>query len=235
MVALLRPLAKRCKRLAPLLLAPAAVVLGPGQAKAILNVNIFESGPNLKITVTGSIAPGNAGSSAALPSDCFGNGSLTGEFDPTDPSTLCSGIDAVSTYGAITGPSGWGGTGNLFPASSVTGKSFQLFPSSYNTGTPNNPNFDQYKNTYALDPSYILGQPFFSSATFSGTSLASQGFTTSGLIGTWSIDGTSESINVYVAPPAPGPLPLLGAGAAFGWTRRLRKRTASASITSHKA
>jgi MYXO-CTERM domain-containing protein len=28
-------------------------------------------------------------------------------------------------------------------------------------------------------------------------------------------------------PPAsvPGPLPLLGAGAAFGWARRLRKRT----------
>jgi hypothetical protein len=211
------------------------VVLGQDQAKAVLNVNIFESGPNLKITVTGSIAPGNAGSSAAQPSNCFVNGSLTGEFNPTDPSVLCSGIDAVSTYGDITGPSGWGGTGYFSPASSVTGKSFQLFPSSYNTGTAFDPNFEQYKNTYALDPSYILGQPFFSSATFNGASLASLGFTTPGLIGTWTIDGTTESINVYVAPPAPGPLPLLGAGAAFGWTRRLRKRTSSASINSPKA
>lgn len=211
------------------------MVLGQDQAKAVLNVNIFESGPNLKITVTGSIAPGNAGSSAAQPSNCFVNGSLTGEFNPTDPSVLCSGIDAVSTYGDITGPSGWGGTGYFSPASSVTGKSFQLFPSSYNTGTAFDPNFEQYKNTYALDPSYILGQPFFSSATFNGASLASLGFTTPGLIGTWTIDGTTESINVYVAPPAPGPLPLLGAGAAFGWTRRLRKRTSSASINSPKA
>jgi hypothetical protein len=235
-MASLRPLAKRFKRLAPLLLAPAAVVLGQDQAKAVLNVNIFESGSNLKMTVTGSIAPGNAGSSAAQPSGCFGSGSLSGEFNPADPSTLCSGIDdPQSAFADITGPTGWGGTGYLFPASSVTGKSFQMYPSSYNTGTSYDPNFEQYKSTYALDPSYILGQPFFSSATFNGASLASQGFTQTGLIGTWTIDGTTESINVYVAPPAPGPLPLLGAGAAFGWTRRLRKRASSASITSPKA
>lgn len=235
MKASLRSLSKRCKRFAPLLLAPAAVVLGQDQAKAVLNVNIFDSGSDLKIFVTGSIAPGNAGSSTAQDSNCFVNGSLTGEFNPTDPSVLCTGNDAVSTYGDITGPTGWGGTGFLSPASSVSGKSFQMFPSSYNTGTAYDPNFDQYKSTYALDPSYILGQPFFSTATFAGTSVASQGFTQTGLIGTWTIDGTTESINVYVAPPAPGPLPLLGAGAAFGWTRRLRKRTASASITSPKA
>jgi MYXO-CTERM domain-containing protein len=107
-----------------------------------------------------------------------------------------------------------------------------MYPESYNTGTSYNPAFHAYKSTYALDPSYVLGQQFFSSATYNGTNLAAQGFTTTGLIGTWTIDGTSESINVFVGPPpVPGPLPLLGAGAALAWSRRLRKRTTSSLIT----
>lgn len=88
-----------------------------------------------------------------------------------------------------------------------------MFPESYNTGTSYNPAFNQYKETYALDPSYTLGKLLFSSATYNGTNLASQGFTTTGLIGTWGIVGTSETINVFVPPPTvPGPLPLFGAG-----------------------
>ncbi len=34
----------------------------------------------------------------------------------------------------------------------------------------------------------------------------------------------STTISNFTAPAAPGPLPLLGAGAAFGWSRQLRKR-----------
>ncbi len=38
-------------------------------------------------------------------------------------------------------------------------------------------------------------------------------------------------------PPSsvPGPLPLLGAGAAWGWTRHLRQRIATPGITPHRA
>jgi hypothetical protein len=229
-------LVMRCKRISlPLLAAPAALLLSQGQAKAVLYINIFDDGPNLKVTVNGSISPGNAGTSTAPASDCFGSGSLSGQSNPTDPSTLCTGIDAVSSYGDITGPIGFGGTGLLAPASSVTGFSFQFFPLSYNTGTVPNPAFDVYKNTYALDPSYVLGQIFSSSATFNGKSLASEGFTATGLVGTWTIVGTSESINVFIGPPVPGPLPLLGAGAAFGWSRRLRKRIAAPVSTPPQA
>jgi hypothetical protein len=232
----LRTLAKLCRCFTPLLAAPAALLLIQGDAKAILNVNIFDNGPNLKVTVTGSIAPGNAGTSAAPVSNCFGSGSLSGQSNLVDPSTLCTGIDAISSYGNITGPIGFGGTGLLAPASSVTGFSFQFFPLSYNTGTASNPAFDVYKNTYALDPSYVLGQIFSSSATYNGRSLASEGFTATGLVGTWTIDGTSESINVYIGlAPVPGPLPLLGAGAAFGWSRRLRKRIAAPLSTPPQA
>jgi hypothetical protein len=233
----LNSVAMRCKRLAPLLAAPAALLLSQGQAKAILNINIFDDGPNLKVTVNGSISPGNAGTSTAADSNCFGSGSLSGQGNASDPSTLCTGTDAVSSFRDITGPNGFGGNGLLFPASSVTGFSFQFYPLSYNTGTSFNSTFDQYKSTYALDPSYVLGQIFSSSATFNGKSLASEGFTATGLVGTWTIDGTSESINVYIGPAAatPGPLPLLGAGAAFGWSRRLRKRTAAPLITPPQA
>jgi hypothetical protein len=36
-------------------------------------------------------------------------------------------------------------------------------------------------------------------------------------------------------PAVPGPLPLFGAAAAFGWSRRLRKRIATPLITSPQA
>ncbi len=116
----------------------------------------------------------------------------------------------------------------------MEGFNFQLYPSSFN---PSFPGFVQFKNTYTVDTGYVLGQPFYSSATFNGKSLASEGFTATGLVGTWTIDGTSESINVYIGPPdpVPGPLPLLGAGAAYGWSRRLRRRIAASLSTPPQA
>ena len=225
-------LPQRCKRLIPLLAAPAALLFSQGQAKAVLNVNIFDDGPNLKVTVNGSIS----GSPGTLKGTdfCGANGALVGQFAG---SLLCSGNDSASNFYSISGPAGFGGNGNLGPASSVTGPSFWLVPSTY-SGPP------IYSSTYQLDNAYTLGQPFFSSATFNGTSLASEGFTATGLVGTWTIDGTSESINVCIGSgpcasdptsSVPGPLPLLGAGAAFGWSRRLRKRIATPLITPPQA
>jgi len=50
-------------------------------------------------------------------------------------------------------------------------------------------------------------------------------------IGYESTAGTSILVGAGSAPPAsvPGPLPLFGATAAFGWSRRLRRRTLQAS------
>jgi len=226
----LRHLGQRLKRFTPLLAAPAALLLSQGQAKAVLNVRIFDDGPNLKITVTGSIS--SLGNSAAPDAACLTYGFLSGQFDPTDPSILCTGIDQTSPFYSVTGPAGFGGSGYI-NATSVQGLNFQLYPSSYNTGVNTSPAYDPYKGTYTIDTAYVLGQDFFSSATFNGKSLASEGFTARGLVGTWAINGTSESINVYIGPAAvPGPLPLLGVGAAFGWSRRLRKRIAAPLIPS---
>jgi MYXO-CTERM domain-containing protein len=44
-----------------------------------------------------------------------------------------------------------------------------------------------------------------------------------GSLGSWSLN-----LQGSAAHPVPGPLPLLGAGAAFGWSRRLRKRSRAA-------
>jgi len=81
-----------------------------------------------------------------------------------------------------------------------------------------------------ITSSYVQGSPIISTATFNSTTLAGLGFTTTGLIGTWTLVNGGDTINVILgAPPSPGagvpaPLPLLGAGAAFAHSRRLRRR-----------
>jgi hypothetical protein len=47
--------AQRCKRLVPLLAAPAALLLSQGQAKAVLTYNIFQSGKDVVIQASGAL------------------------------------------------------------------------------------------------------------------------------------------------------------------------------------
>lgn len=77
---------------------------------------------------------------------------------------------------------------------------------------------------FSIDPLYTNNTPILSKSTFLNTSF---GFTTPGLIGTWRIRGTSETIDLVVGKPVPGPLPLFGAAAAYSWSRRLRRRIAA--------
>ena len=215
-------LSKLFRTILRLLTAPAALLLSQGQAKAILNVNIFDDGPALKVTVQGSLS--QLGSILSV-DQCGSDGYLSGQFNISFPSLLCTGPNADAPLYAISGPAGYGGNGQLTPADLVSGFTFRFGPSSYSR-----------TSGIRIDPSYVLGQPFISSATFNGKSLASEGFTAIGLVGTWTINSTSESINVYIGPtPTPSPLPLLGAGAAFGWSRRLRKRIATPMITPPQA
>lgn len=198
---------------------PAALLLGADPAKAILNINIFDEGPNLKVVTSGSLSElgtSALGTSAGL-ANCGFNGAVSSTYG-----FICTGSDAISTEYSLSGPSTIDGSANLFPADSVSGLSFFLL---------------SFAGIYSIDPSYTAGQPFLSSATFNNTNLAAQGFTTPGLAATWTIYGTSESINLIIGAPAevPGPLPLLGAGAAFGWTRRLRRRISAPWITPPQA
>jgi hypothetical protein len=77
------------------------------------------------------------------------------------------------------------------------------------------------------------GGAIISSSTFGSSTLAGLGFATTGLLGTCTLDGTGDTIEVRVsAPPAPptsvpGLLPILSAAAAFGSVRKLRRLTSA--------
>jgi hypothetical protein len=208
LVSVLHSLAQRCKRFSPLLAAPAALLLSQGQAKALITYNVFESAGNVVVQASGSL---DLSSTSSLGLGACGTGAPGGAI-VSAIAVICTGAEIPSPAFAITGPASFDGFAGITPASSVSG---------ITTG------FNGVGGVFALDPSYNYNTLIVSSATFNGQTLASLGFTTTGLIGTWTIDGTPESINVYIGPPAtsvPGPLPLLGAGAAFGWSRQLRKR-----------
>ena len=210
----LRTLAHHCKRLSPLLAAPTALLLSQDQAKAVLTYNIFESGGNVVVQTNGSL--NLTGAQANGTWNCGSDGFISSSF-----ARVCTGPNNLASQGyAILGPDNYNGSVFEGPASSVSGIFTQLFG---------------WFNTFSIDPAYVSATPIVSSATYNGTTLAGLGFTTTGLIGTWSLVGTSETINVFLGDPVsaavPGPVPLLGAGFAFGWSRRLRKRIAAPLIT----
>jgi hypothetical protein len=212
---MLHTIAKRFKRFTPLLAAPTALLLNQGEAKAVLTFNIFESAGNVVIQASGNLNLTGATQGGNI--SCGFNGAIISSF-----AAVCSGLDSMApTYG-ISGPQTFNGTVGA-TASSASGIMASFF------GT---------FRYILIDSAYVSGSPIVSSATFNGTTLAGIGFTTTGLIGTWTLNGTSESIQVILGAPTaatPGPLPLLGAGAAFGWSRRLRKRIASPLITPPQA
>ena len=81
---------------------------------------------------------------------------------------------------------------------------------------------------------YVSGSSLFGTSTFLNQTFASLGLTAGTYDWVWgSSNPDSYRLCIGFGPCAPasssvpGPLPLFGAGAAFGWSRRLRKRIAS--------
>jgi hypothetical protein len=216
--ATLRTLSQRLQRFSPLLAAPAALLLSQGQAKAVLTYNIFESAGNVVVQTNGSIDLTGAVPVMGTSGGCNTNGAVFSIF-----ALICTGNDTTMDYYDISGPQSFNGSAFSNTSSSVSGIS--TFLQGFVPGF------------LGIDQAYASATPIVSSATFNGQTLASIGFTTTGLIGTWTLDGTSESIQVFLGPPAavPGPLPLVGAAAAFGVSRRLRKRVAAPLSTPPQA
>jgi MYXO-CTERM domain-containing protein len=214
---------RRSKRFSLLLTTLAAILLNQGQAQAALTYNIYESGGDVVVQASGTLnLPTSIGSS-----DCLSNGGIS-----SANAIICTGPVTVVNLYSITGSTFFDGSvynGNGTSTSST---------STYLIGSPGflSPGF-------GVSPDYVSGTPIISSSIFSGETLASLGFTiNSGLLGAWILDGTNDTINACLgaapcasAPATPGPLPLLGAGAALGWSRRLRKRVASPALPSSRA
>ena len=224
---------RHLKQLAPLLAAPAALLLSQGEAKAVLNFNIFESGGNVIVRTSGSVA---------LPNSFRATNSTTaGLWAPTQAVAAASTGQASPVTNSVLlfkvlGPTSIPGSTD-FTASSVSGN---------NTILAVGPLFQFFLGNQVLGLSSYAGGERFSEAVFNGKSLADFGITTSGLLGTWTLqpaDGSdpytaNDTINLIAGSSSaavPGPLPLLGAGAAFGWSRRLRKRIAAPLITPPQA
>jgi hypothetical protein len=115
---------------------------------------------------------------------------------------------------------------------------FQGLPSTYLVGQF----FGPSSVGFYISSNYISGSPIVSTSTIANKTLSSLGFTiNSGLLGSWTLDGTGDTIQAFLGAPSPsgaavpGPLPLLGAGAAFGWSRKLRKRIATPLSTPPQA
>ncbi|MBM5817565.1 MAG: hypothetical protein FJ083_13575 [Cyanobacteria bacterium K_Offshore_surface_m2_239] len=176
-------------------------------SNAALTYFIYESMGNLVVETSGSLAlpttsPGNAA--------CGGNGAFFSSL-----AAICTGNDAVGPFYGITGTTVFPGSASLGSASTVSGIATNLNGSS---------------NFFQVGPGYVSGSPLISSATFNGRTLASLGLPPSGTLGSWTINGTADTITAKIA--VPGPVPLLGAGAAFGFSRRLRQRIQSRQVKS---
>lgn len=186
-------------------------------AQAILIFNFYESGSDLVIEGTGSLN---------LPSSPTGSGSCPPGGLLSLPYLFCTGraTSGGGSHYSITGPSTLGA--GILP---------MVFASS-NSGIPL---AIQFTGVFLIDSTYVSGASISSSSTFSGISLASLGMTTPGTLGTWTLDGSGDTISVQVNSTSsgstanvPGPLPLLGLGAAFGVSRRLRRLVQLRSKTS---
>ena len=204
------------KRLYGLGCLVAAALLADGRpAHAILNYYIYENAGNVIVETAGSLTL----SSPIDAKKCNVNGLFY------SPYFLCTGVDTTMDIYSLSAPASFSGSVYLAPASNVSGIS---------TGLNGGP-----EKLFGIAPGYINGTPIISSATFNGQSLAGLGFNTPGVVGTWSLDTTNDTINVVIGPPpaaaVPGPLPLLGAGAAFGFSRRLRRRVALRSASKPNA
>lgn len=216
-------------------LAGSCVALAATPAEAILTFYIFENPANsnkVRLQAQGSL---NLGAPDIGPTSnaC----SLKGSID-FDASLLCAGSfgDTV-TYTSVTPFANTANFLNYVPSSLIV----DGISASDNLPTANpNPTpyafLDALSNRFYISPNYVSGGLISSFSDFSGT-FTQLGFgNTTGTLGTWTI-GTgpvTDSINIqFGAPPGPGPgpgstvpgpLPVLGGAAAFGWSRRLRRR-----------
>ena len=195
---------------ATLVAACASAALNAGQAKALVTYEFIQQGSDVVLNVSGSISSASTGNQPMG----FGN-----NFTPSAAiiSPRITG-DVAPKWNLSNGPSTFGSGGNS-PFTSYSGTLAILFGSA---------------NIIAIE-NYSVGSPISGSGLFTGTTLAGLGLssTTPGLLASWNINGSSETVEVRIGSTAPssvpGPLPLFGAAAAFAHSRRLRARLRAGS------
>jgi hypothetical protein len=183
-------------------------------AQALLTYYIYEppGSGNVVIETAGSL---NLPSTPNFDDTC--GAPLGGVFGAQ--AVMCSGPSTLSYFYSISGPTSFVGPSTPLFADFGSGISTLLAGA---------------LSEFGIATTYTSGSPIISSSTYAMTTLVGMGFTTPGLLGTWTLTGTGDTIEVRVAaPPAPptsatpGPLPILGAATAFGSVRKLRRYSAA--------
>jgi hypothetical protein len=219
--------------------ALAALSLSPGKAQAATAVQSF--------TLTDTFSSFPAASSIEA-RQVFATPLFTVQPFNANLGTLTNTVVVWSTSASFTGASAsGGGTANL----GVSGSTF-INTNSYSGNGNGNGTFSPGTSPFSVNLAPVgvttaflpgSGNPAFQAAftgpspytikwfdstnnrspnTFRYTNIAS---------GNASFTTTASVTYDYVAAPAvPGPLPLLGVGAAFSWSRRMRKRIGSAAF-----
>lgn len=127
-------------------------------------------------------------------------------------------VDGATYGGNGTDDRGGGNSGETFSVNIASYGNTDLFPTS-NAGVTYNPAIlADFIGTNPYPISYLGSNPGSSPYRFDYTNIAS---------GSASFTTTASVSYDYVAAPSaavPGPLPVLGAGAAWNWSRRLRRR-----------
>jgi MYXO-CTERM domain-containing protein len=185
----------------------ATAALQAGNADAILVYEFSQQGADVRLDVSGSLT--------GLPSPdgpfnfCGSTFGLVGSSD----AILETGCVTNNIYYPVDGPSGFGTNKEIIGFTNYTGTNLLFIGAVGGFGLPD---------------SYVGGDPISGVGLLAGQTLASLGLssTTPGaVLGTWIIG--SDSIEVRIGgggDAVPGPLPLLGAAAAFAHSRRLRTR-----------
>ncbi|MCX5947249.1 MAG: hypothetical protein NTY67_03365 [Cyanobacteria bacterium] len=159
-------------------------------------------------------------------SSCFVNGYV----EPNTGIYQGGGVGKCSysnIYGPISGPTTLGTGRDYVLADSISG------------------DFSGINNLYnglVIPDTYTSGGSIFGTSTFLNKTFASLGLTPGIYDWVWgSSNPDSYRLCIGSGPCAPasssvpGPLPLFGAGVAFSWSRRLRKRIATPLITTPQA
>ena len=187
-------------------------------AQAVLIYNFYESSGNLVVEGTGSL-------DLPSPPATFPLSISTGLLE-LDSAFLIGTPDPRTGVGLyfITGPTTLGA--GIFPTSALA---------SSDSGIGSALIYNNEVQLFFIDSTYVSGATINSSSTFTGITLASLGMPNSGTLGTWTLydpgdssyigDTISVQVNASASPASvPGPLPILGLAAAFGFSRKLRKR-----------
>lgn len=195
---------------APLALAAGLALLlaHPPQPAQALTVTMLEVGNDVVVSGSGSLNL----SALSGPIADYSPGPF---LYPTASSFLLGSASGIDVYfGDITFPANFGtGSGVL---GSGSGEPFGPVQLIFGFG-----------QEIWVPSGYLSGGPLDASAIFQGETLASLGVNPGIYSWTWGTGADADDLTLHVEqsiPPVPGPLPLLGAGAAFGWSRRLRKR-----------